>query len=325
LPAFAMHSAAKQCTATQSKVIFMSEMKFDSAIAVADQRSANWYALRSSSIGSSEAAEAVGLSQWGTPLSLYRKKLGLDPPDEENDQMIEGRIMEGAIIRLFRIKSGIRVQTRRPPMYRSIKHPWMTASPDALTVTPEGVECKKTDRFDTNEWGQTGTDEIPNPVVVQAQHQMSVLGIGVVFVPVLIHGRYRCYKVNRNERFISNLIEAERAFWKCIETQTPPDPTWEHATTPSLIRNMFRVNGHIVDLSDEAKLLWRESEQLAGEAKEIEAKRQALRSRVLFEMAEAEFGLLGDGTMIRRNRQTIKEHVVKEFEKMDVRRMKCPK
>jgi putative phage-type endonuclease len=303
----------------------MSDLKFDSAIAVAEQRSADWYALRSTSIGSSEAAEAVGLSQWGTPLSLYRKKLGIDPPEEENDQMVEGRIMEAATIRLFRIKSGIRVHTRRPPMYRSIRHPWMTASPDALTITPEIVECKKTDMFDTSEWGKDGTDEVPNPCLIQTQHQMAVLGLAVVFVPVLIHGRYRCFKVNRNERLIANMIEAERAFWACIETRTPPDPSWEHPTTPSLVRDMFRVNGHIVDLSDEAKLLWRESEQLAAEAKEIEAKRQALRARVLFEMKEAEFALLGDGTMVRRQKQTIKEHTVAEFTKIDVRRMKCPK
>ncbi len=299
-------------------------MPLENCVEVAKANSPEWHAARPSGIGASEAAEAVGLSEWGTPLSLYRKKLGIDPPEEENDAMIEGRVMENAIVRLFRIKSGIKVQTRKPPIYRSTKYPWMIATPDALTTVPHGVEVKKTGFYMADQWGKDGSDEIPNQYLIQTQHQMAVLDLEIVWVPVLVAGRYRCFKVNRNDRLIGDLIEAERAFWDRIERQIPPEPSWTHRSTPELVKSMFGVDGSVVDLSPESKLIWDRYEKLGQTAKETEAERAELKARVLFEMGEAQFGLLGDGRMVRRSKQTIQEHVVATFEKTDVRAVKVP-
>jgi putative phage-type endonuclease len=304
-------------------------LDFPSAEIVATPRTNEWYTHRRSGIGASEAASAVGLDpRWGTPLSLWRRKMGLDPEPEDNIDIITGRMMEPTIIRIFRAVTNIRVQTRRPPMYRSKEWPFMTATPDAITTQPDLIECKNTNVFDASDWGQEGTDEIPNTALCQVQHQMAVTGLTLVWVPVLIRGRFRCYKVPRNDRFISELVDQEREFWRLIQEDRQPDPDWQHPSTPSLIRSMFGIDpAKTVDFSgdEEAQALWQSYEQNRDIERDGKECAEIDRAKFLMKMKEASAALLGDGTMVRRAKITTKEHLVKESERLDIRRVKVPR
>ena len=46
-----------------------------------------WLKDRSCGIGSSEVATVLGLNPWETPLQLWRRKKGIDPPKAENFAM----------------------------------------------------------------------------------------------------------------------------------------------------------------------------------------------------------------------------------------------
>jgi putative phage-type endonuclease len=307
----------------------MPHLEFPSAEIVADPRTDAWYAGRKGGIGASEAAAAVGLSpRWDTPLSLWRRKVGLDPEPEENIDMITGRMMESTIIRIFRTVTNIRVQTRRPPMYRSKRWPFMLATPDAITTQPDLIECKNTNVFDASDWGQEGSDEIPNTALCQVQHQMAVTGLTLVWVPVMIRGRFRCYKVPRNDRFISGLVEQEREFWRLIETDVQPDPDWDHPGTPNLIRSMFGIEpGKTVDFSqdEEARLLWQSYEQNRDIERDGKECAEIDRAKFLLKMGDANVALLGDGFCVRRKLIEKKPYEVAASEYVDVRKVKVPK
>ena len=46
-----------------------------------------WMKLRESGIGSSEVGTILGLNPYETPYQLWRRKVGIDPPKEQNFAM----------------------------------------------------------------------------------------------------------------------------------------------------------------------------------------------------------------------------------------------
>ena len=56
-----------------------------------------WLDVRKSGIGSSEVATIVGLNPFETPYQLWRRKRGLDAPQEENFAMKAGHYLEDAV------------------------------------------------------------------------------------------------------------------------------------------------------------------------------------------------------------------------------------
>jgi len=300
---------------------------FESCTEVARQRSPEWFAARKSGIGASECATACGTSEYRTALALYREKVGLDEPAEQSEYMRNGLYFENTILRIFRHETGVTLRPRRPPMLRSIQFPWMFCSPDGVTKDGDLVDAKMTTWRMADKWGEPGSDEVPKDILYQMHHQLVVTGRDRVWIPRLVDGqKFACFKVERNERLNSLIIDSEREFWRRVEQEDPPEPDWTHSTTPSLIRGMFGItSGKAHQFSPDAIEWQTEYERWSKVEAGAAAMCDILRARQLKEMGEAEIGLLGDGYCIRRQEQTIKEHTVAEFKKIDVRKVKVPK
>lgn len=112
-------------------------------------------------IGGSEAAAALGWSEWESPLALYLRKRGETPLDDtDNDAARAGRFLEDGILKLYAEVTGRRVvlptemRERRIPELASFwdavtvvhvdplvivpkSRPWATISLDGLTLHPE--------------------------------------------------------------------------------------------------------------------------------------------------------------------------------------------
>jgi hypothetical protein len=99
-------------------------------------------------------------------------------------------------------------------------------------------------------YGEDGTDEVPESVTVQVHHAFAVLDaqpnmppIREALVPVLIGGRgIRCYRIERNEKLVADLLELETAWWEayvqkdvCPSDDPPSLETLRHfPRTPEL-------------------------------------------------------------------------------------------
>ncbi len=182
-----------------------------------------WLAERRRGIGGSDAAAALGLSKWRTPLALYLDKTGEAEPTPESDPMRFGTLLEPIVRQEYVRRTGNAVVYGQPAIV-SDRFPWMRVNLDGR-ISPEVIFEAKTARSDAG-WGEPGSDDFPQEYVLQNQHAMIVTGAVVVELAVLIAGSdFRVYRQQHNPGLAELLIEGERAFWQCVETRTPPDPS----------------------------------------------------------------------------------------------------
>jgi predicted phage-related endonuclease len=153
-------------------------------------------------------------------------------------------------------------------------------------------------------WDEEDTDQIPGQYLCQCQWQMAVMGdhVETVFVPVLFDGaKTKIYRVERNELMIGYLIDAGLELWERIQNDDPPEPNWEHESTPKLIREMHsEINGQVVELGDITADAWFTYEQLGKLVKDMEARRERYKAQVLYAIGDNYAGDLGDGRIVRR-------------------------
>jgi len=196
------------------------------------QRSVEWLDAKEHGLGSSEAAAAVGMSRWESSLSLWARKLGLLPLVDETLPMRMGTQLEPLIAALYSEQTGVKV--RRANMLR--KHPvhdFMLASLDRRAGR-KPVELKYTARG--TGYGDEGTDEVPEEVLVQVLHQLAVTDEPEADVAVLIagHREVQIYTVRREVSAESALIEREAIFWDHVESRTQPPVDGSEATRRAL-------------------------------------------------------------------------------------------
>lgn len=271
-------------------------------IFIANANTPEWYATRNKYIGASEAAAACGLSEWMTPLELFARKRGQLPEIEDNDAMRMGRRLEPIIRDEFCHATGAEIEVYPCPMVRHPTIEFMSATPDVKLVGGELLECKATTWRMASKLGDEGSDFVPESWLCQVQQQMAVMGADVAHIAALIDGRtLRRFIVERNELLIHAIIEAETELWERIKNNDPPEPNWNHARTPDLIRKMHGcTQGETVRLGSDLQASWDRQAELAAIIKDAEAKREIERAKVLHAMGESEFAILPDDTTLSR-------------------------
>lgn len=288
-----------------------------------------WHAARKTGFGASEASGVCGLSGYGQPLKIYLEKTGQIEPEDENDAMRLGKLLESVIESEFVRRTGIKVIESPMGLYRSADNPFMLATPDADLETRDLGEWKAMNFRRAAELGEQDSDNLPDDWVCQCQQQMHVMDRQRVHVAVLIDGRtLKTYQVERNDRLIEGIIEAERELWQRIENRDPPEPNWEHSRTPQLIREMYGIveAGDAIELSEEAARWWQCRKALMETIRENKEEADVLKSQVMHEIGNAPGGILpGTGKMVRRKEMTRKGYTVEEKYLIDVREVKVPK
>lgn len=181
----------------------------------------SWLQARQSGIGGSDVAAILGISKWRTPLDVYLSKIGEAVEGPDNVSMEWGRRLEPVIRQAYADKTGAQVLVPSE-LIRSEKYPFMIANVDGLT-SDRVVEIKTAST--SADWGEEGTDEIPDYYLSQVQHYMSVTGKSLCDVAVLIGGRdFRIYTVKSDPELETLIINAEQEFWHLVESETPPEP-----------------------------------------------------------------------------------------------------
>ena len=209
-------------------------------------------------LGGSDAAAALGVSQWKTPLRLYLEKRGEAPPPGSDDRKRERILARGKreephiiddLIELY----GIEVTKRSPPEARNyhvhattpylaseIDFEWRVTEEAIAKLATRGVEiqrellgtiqngeCKTMHPFVAKKKiGEEGTDEIPVEYFVQGMHGLMCSGRDVTLVAIAVYvDDPLIYLVRRDEETIKEMFERETAFMtEYVATGVPPAP-----------------------------------------------------------------------------------------------------
>ena len=186
-----------------------------------------WLEVRTQGIGSSDAAAAVGLNPYKSQLELWMEKTGrtdnlpkIDPEDDSSP-MYWGTLLETFVAGHYAKKTGNKVR-RVNAVLQHPEHAWMLANLDREVLGSSEVqvlECKTAGMNGAKLW----REGVPEYVQLQVMHQLAVTGKQAADVAVLVCGNeFRTYRIERDEKMISRLIELERQFWYYVETDTPP-------------------------------------------------------------------------------------------------------
>lgn len=286
---------------------------------------------RRSGIGGSDAATVLGLNPFTTPYELYLDKLGKAPPEDEDflkESRYWGSVLEQPVCDRYAEETGYKIQ-KANKLIRSKEHPFMIANIDRKVVGEDrkiGFEAKTAARGD--DWGESGSSEIPMYIMLQCQHYLAVTGYDHWDLAVLIGNRdYRMFRINPIAHIIENLIEAEQEFWDRVTNEVPPEHTWQSAATTRLMKNLYPgTNGSVIELPEVAQK-YQDVMSDANDQKNMYDKVVVgCKNRIASLMGEASVGILPDGSAITRKEQTRKEYVAAESTFMVTRHVtKLPK
>ena len=225
---------------------------------------------RKTGIGGSDVAAIVGVSKWKTPYQVWEDKTGrsVDKPDTE--YLHFGNVLEQVVADEFVHRhEGKKVQ-RRNEMFRCKEHPELIANIDRYIVGGGILECKTSNAFALSEWGESGTDDIPEYYMTQVQHYMYVTGYHEAVLAVLIGGNhYRDYEIPYDKELAE--FQAARCieFWnEYVLKDMPPQ-----VTSRDDLKKIYPGNAGEVKSADGAfvKLL---NEYAAASSAEKEGKKQ---------------------------------------------------
>ena len=258
-----------------------------------------WLQYRSSSIGGSEAASIVGLNHWKSAYQLWLEKTGQAEAEDISDKepVRFGTILEQVVADEFCHREGKSV--RRCGLFRSKKHPFITASFDRLLIGEDaGLECKTSNAFKREAWD---AGEIPPQYYVQCQHYMMVSGFPRWYIACLIGGNhFVSWIVERDEEDIAVLEAAEVNFWEKVEKGIMPELDGSDSCTEALREHFKGGMTEPIVLPKESIELLERFDQLKELKSSIEAESKEIQNKLCAMLGDNEVGFAGEGEDARK-------------------------
>ena len=193
---------------------------------------------RRTGIGGSDAGAILGVSPWGSALSVWEEKRGIrqddwDPPE----RVIWGSRLERAILDGYAEDYNVNVKRTGRKHRRSKRYPFVVGHPDG--ETDDRLLEVKTTAHQGEEWGLDGSEDVPAHYYAQVQHYMVLTEHERADMVVLVGGReMHRYTIPANPAFQDAMLAEEAALWQKVIDGTPPDPDGSESAGRAL-RRMF--------------------------------------------------------------------------------------
>ena len=198
-------------------------------------------------IGGSDVAAIIGLSPWASPYSVWAEKVGLVTPehsDSHQERLDIGKDAERFLADVFN-----RHHVASPSLYVEMGQvdlptvdlwPWLRGHADGTVEDSDGFTLGGWEAKTSREF--TPWDEVPAYYQCQAQTYMMLSGLSRWWFTVGFAGwQVRHYIVEADTEDQALIAERTEAFWKLVETQTPPDTDGSEATTAALTAAYGRI------------------------------------------------------------------------------------
>lgn len=271
-----------------------------SAIALAPT---NDFAGRHSTyLGGTDVAGIMGIHPYCTPHSVYREKVHGESP-EPNGPMYWGSVMEPVIAEEYIRKYGGRLA--KSATYVLVGAEFLGATPDyeflafgpedqvlvELGLNPADVllECKTASFFVGRNFGEHGSDQVPDQYVCQCTWQMHITGRKACVLCVLIGGNdFRRYLIQYDADLARTLETEATRFWTEHVVRKCPPPLTGFEIDTSWVKTHFTVDNGGKVFPDEECHYWCVSLEAARKARvAAELAEDALENQIKAFMGEA--------------------------------------
>lgn len=204
-------------------------------------------AMRKQGLGGSEIAALVGLNKWMTPLDVWRSKCDPTYAVEVTAPMERGIYLEDGIAKWYAHRTGATLHETGTLVHPSIS--LVIATPDRIAKLPDStvdVSIKSPGPWTQDDWGEPGTDEVPDAYLVQVQWELIVLGahydIRRAHVAAPLGNDLAIFNVLGDSDLQSHLVEQGQRFWRdYVQTGTPP-PIDGSESSANFLKSRFPRN-----------------------------------------------------------------------------------
>jgi len=258
-------------------------------------------------IGSSDMAAILGLDPWRSAYDVWLDKKGMLVDAPETDAMYAGNRFEAGVLEFAEEQLGALLRNET----RAVEGTPLVSNIDAVVEkSDDPVEGKTVGLFHPSSewWGDDGTDQVPDRVIVQSHVHIMATNRAVCHVPAFIGGRGFCmFEVPRNDKLVEIIGQRAVEFWDAnVQGDVPPENSRASLQVVKLVR---RQPKKVVSIDPELVAKWLEAKDALKES--TEAKQQA-EADVLAAMGDAEAGLCGERGAVTYYETTRKAYSVDE-------------
>lgn len=276
-----------------------------------------WLSVRGQGIGSSDAAVAVGISPYKSPLELWLEKTERQAAVDisANDAVFWGTTLEHIIANVYAHRTGTKVR-RLNAVLQHPDHPFMLANLDRVVQHPtdgNGILEVKTAGVNSAKFWEEG---VPDSYQCQVLHQLAVTGKAWCDVAVLIGGQdFRVYRILPDHDKMADLIQREAAFWQCVVDDVPPAVDGSESSGRALASLFPSDRGETLDCRDDTDMnrlfsdYWAYRQQRESAEEHEELLKQRLQERLGF----ASGAVLSDGKISWRKS---KDSIATDFKRL---------
>jgi predicted phage-related endonuclease len=278
-----------------------------------------WLEERRKGLGASDMPVVLGLK--GSRLELYFDKLGLLPPSEPTPEMRRGLKWEPFIAAEW----GELTDDPIVEVQRFARHPdivWSTATIDGLSASGCRVEFKMVGPHGLvrSIEGPDDLECLPEEWIVQAHAQMLADRVDEIWFAILMpdHGVHPVGPLRRNDDLVRIIAAEGGNFWfDHVVAGVPPDDVGPGDAR--ILSQVYRAQrGDWLFLGHEVGLAARDYKVLGDQIAELQGRRDVARARMLLALEDSAGADLPDGWSVERKVIRVKEHTVKESERINL-------
>lgn len=216
-------------------------------------------------VGGSDLAAILGVDPFKTAEDVRLEKTGRYDGPDETPVMLLGTMLESSVLDLAELQLG----KMRRNQYRAVEGLPIGVNTDAIIDddgTPVEAKTSGITHFASDEWGDDGTDQVPDRVIIQCHGAMLATKKNMCHVPALLGGRgFVMFAVPLNKDIADIIAEKVQDFWdNHVIKDVPCD---DILPSMAVIKKLKRVPEKIIDLDIEIFNQWQAAKEESNIAK----------------------------------------------------------
>ena len=245
-------------------------------------------------LGCSQLAQALGVTRnFGTRYDLWAHYTKRQPLEDIGNELrvALGTPMEDVLRPFVEAKLGRRLRRDR----HEYVHPTLplVANLDFRAEALKGEHHRPVVDTKTSlgwgarhRFGEDGTDQVDEGVLLQMQGYTLLTGAPVAYVAALVPGpELKIYTIEADHELHEMIEDGVADFWRLVETDTPPDPETEAEARQ---RWPGHQPGKILQADEEMSVLVRDLAAIKHQARDLEQREKIIRDWLMPRLADSD-------------------------------------